>query len=106
MVMVAFCGADPFPGAQVCHNDGDTSNCRLVNLRWDTAYGNQADVDRHGTRCRGEDVFGAKLTETDVAMIRKRIAGGERNPVIASDFGVSTSTIHLIRHNRIWRHVA
>ncbi len=106
LVMRAFCGERPFEGAHICHNNGLTADCRLSNLRWDTAYGNQADVDRHGTRCRGEDVFGAKLTEQKVSAIRARIAAGDRNPPIANDFGVSISTIHLIRHNRIWRHVA
>ncbi|MED5545765.1 MAG: NUMOD4 domain-containing protein [Pseudomonadota bacterium] len=106
LVMTAFCGGRPFPGAQICHNDGNSTDCRLTNLRWDSAYGNQADVERHGTRCRGNDVYGAKLTEIDVIEIRARIARGERNPPIANDFGVSISTIHLIRHNRTWRHVA
>jgi len=106
IVMRAFCGEEPFEGAHVCHNDGITQNCQLTNLRWDTAAGNQADVDRHGSRCRGEDVFGAKLTEFKVGEIRKRVQAGERNPSIAADYGVSISTIHLIRHNRIWRHVA
>lgn len=31
---------------------------------------------------------------------------GERNRPIANDYGVSISTVHLIRHGRIWRHVA
>jgi FixJ family two-component response regulator len=56
--------------------------------------------------CRGSNVFGAILLEADVSEIRKRIHSGERNPSIASDYGVSISTIHLIRHNRTWRHVA
>lgn len=106
IVMRAFCGDEPFDGAHVCHNDGITSHCQLTNLRWDTAAGNQADIDRHGTRCRGEDVFGAVLTEDGVREIRRRLASGERYPTIASDHGVSVSTIYQIKHNKIWRHVA
>lgn len=106
LVLMAFCGVEPFPGAQAAHNDGDRRNPRLSNLRWATPSENQLDRVRHGTACRGEDVFGAVLTETKVRSIRQRIHGGERNRPIAEEFGVSTSTIHLIRHNRIWRHVA
>lgn len=104
-VLRAFCGPAPFAGADCAHNDGDPANSNLTNLRWATKVENQADVDRHGRRCRGERVFGAKLTEPRVREIRQRIAAGERNPPIADDFGVSISTIHLIRHNRIWSHV-
>jgi hypothetical protein len=104
-VLSAFCGPEPFEGAQVAHNNGNTWDCRLVNLRWATPVENQADVDRHGKRCKGEAVFGAVLSEPEVRHIRARIAQGERNRPIAEDYEVSVSTIHLIRHNRIWRHV-
>jgi len=106
LVLRAFCGPAPFDGAHGAHNDGDPKNCALTNLRWATPTENQADVDRHGRRCKGEDVFGAKLTEDGVRRVRALIAKGYRNPQIAKSFGVSPSTIHLIRHNRIWRHVA
>lgn len=106
LVLRAFCGPAPFYGAHGAHNDGDPQNCALANLRWATPVENQADVDRHGRRCKGEDVFGAKMTEDGVRKVRDLIAKGFRNPQIAKRFGVSVSTIHLIRHNRIWRHVA
>jgi hypothetical protein len=105
IVLSAFCGRAPFEGAQAAHNDGNPLNCALTNLRWATAVENQADVDRHGHRCKGSEVFGAVLDEERVAQIRSRIAAGERNPSLAAAFGVSISTIHLIRHRKIWRHV-
>lgn len=105
LVLSAFCGPAPFVGAQAAHNNGNPSDNTLRNLRWASPIENQADVDRHGRRCRGEEVFGAVLTEDDVKAIRRRVSAGERNRPIAESFGVSISTIHLIRHNRIWRHV-
>lgn len=105
VILSAFCGDKPFEKAHVAHNDGNPSNNKLTNLRWATALENQYDVLRHGNRCNGEDVFGAKLKADDIIRIRQRILNGERNKPIAEDFGVSISTIHLIRHNRIWRHV-
>ncbi len=105
LVLSTFCGPAPVCGAHAAHNDGDKSNNALRNLRWATSHENQADVDRHGRRCRGEAVFGAVLTEADVLEIRKRISFGERNRPLSEDFGVSVSTIHLIRHRKIWRHL-
>lgn len=106
VVLTAFCGPAPFPGAHAAHNNGDHTDCRLTNLRWTTPHENQADVARHGRRCQGEAVHNAVLTAREVREIRRRISAGERNPPLARAYGVSVSTIHLIRHNRIWRHVA
>lgn len=106
IVLSSFCGSEQFEGAHAAHNDGIPLNCRLDNLPWATPRENQADVERHGNRCKGEAVYGAVLTEDKVKEIRRRLACGERNPSIANDFEVSISTVHLIRHNKIWRHVA
>ena len=106
VVLSAFCGPPPFRGAHAAHNDGDVTNCKLTNLRWASPAENQADVARHGRRCCGEKVFGARLTEDDVRAIKRLIAAGTSNPVIANRYGVSISSIYLIRHNRTWRHVA
>lgn len=105
LVLSVFCGPPPFEGAQAAHNNGDPSDNSLRNLRWASPVENQADVDRHGRRCRGEDVYGAVLNETDVTEIRRLIKAGSRNRPLADLFGVSVSTIHLIRHNKTWRHV-
>lgn len=105
LVLKSFCGDRPFDGAQAAHNDGNAMNAKLSNLRWASAKENQSDIDRHGRRCQGVDVFGAVLDDDRVRDIRARLNSGDRNKPIANDFGVSISTIHLIRHNRIWRHV-
>lgn len=105
LVLSSFCGARPFPEAEAAHNDGNKLNCQLTNLRWATSKENAADVGRHGRRPRGEEIYGAVLTEPDVKNIRRAITRGARNPSIARAYGVSVSTIHLIRHNRIWKHV-
>ena len=105
LVLTTFCGPPPFEGAHAAHNNGDKSDNRLRNLRWASPTENQQDVDRHGRRCKGEDVFGAVLTEEDVLQIRRRVDRGERNRPIAEDYGVSISTVHLIRHRKTWRHI-
>lgn len=105
LVANTFLGAPPFVGAVIAHNDGNKQNNRVSNLRWATAVDNQADRARHNTRLAGSRVFGAKLKEADIPVIRSRILGGEKCSVIAADYGVSKSTIHLIKRNRIWREV-
>ncbi len=104
LVLTAFCGEPPFKGAQSAHNNGDTDNCALTNLRWASSLENHADMARHNRRCRGEDMHASVLKESDVVEIRRRLPY-ERNKPIAEDYGVSISTIHMIRHDRIWRHV-
>lgn len=105
LVINAFVGMAPFEGAMVAHNDGNTDNNRISNLRWASALENQADRARHNSRTIGSDVFGAKLDEKDIPGIRRRIALGERYPSIARDYGVSVSTISLIKLKRTWTHV-
>jgi hypothetical protein len=48
LVLEAFVGLRP-PGMEACHNDGDHTNDRLSNLRWDTSSGNSHDSVAHGT---------------------------------------------------------
>lgn len=105
LVAEAFLGKAPFDGALVAHNDGDKDNCRLINLRWASYVENTADRGRHFTRTHGSDVHGAKLDESDIPLIRARIAAGERYPAIAADFGVSVSTVSLIKKGKIWKQV-
>lgn len=105
LVLSTFCGPPPFDGAHAAHNNGDRSDNRLSNLRWASPLENQQDVDRHGNRCKGEEVFGSVLSEPDVLRIRQRIANGDRNRPIAEDYGISISTVHLIRHRKTWKHL-
>ncbi len=47
MVLEAFVGPRP-EGLVGCHNNGDPSDNRLENLRWDTQRNNNLDAVRHG----------------------------------------------------------
>ena len=48
LVLLAFVGAPP-AGTYACHNNGDSLDNRLANLRWDTVGANIADAVRHGS---------------------------------------------------------
>lgn len=47
LVLEAFVGPRP-DNCYGCHNDGDSTNNRLENLRWDSQSNNQMDTIRHG----------------------------------------------------------
>jgi len=47
LVLEAFAGPCP-DGMEACHGDGDPTNNRRLNLRWDTRSSNQLDTVRHG----------------------------------------------------------
>ena len=48
LIMRAFAGPRP-SGLEVCHNNGDPTDNRLENLRYDTRSSNHLDKQRHGT---------------------------------------------------------
>lgn len=48
LVLTAFTGPCP-DGFEGCHGDGDRTNNREPNLRWDTRRENVADMVKHGT---------------------------------------------------------
>ena len=53
----------------------------------------------------GKDVGTAKLTEADVLTIRQRIAAGESQLVVATDYPVNTRSISNIILRKTWAHI-
>lgn len=103
-VAEAFLGAPP-PGHEVCHNDGNRANARLSNLRYGTRTENMADAVVHGTRARGERAR-HRLTEEQVAEIRRRGAAGEAYSSLAREFGVTDASIRNVCIGKTWDHAA
>jgi HNH endonuclease/NUMOD4 motif len=101
LVLLAFAGPCP-DGMEGCHGDGDHTNNRLDNLRWDTRQGNRADAIRHGTLARGEVSRRAKLTAQDVRDIR---VSSDSERALAAHYGVSQVAIHYIKTRKTWKHV-
>lgn len=120
LVLEAFLGPAP-EGLEGCHNDGNTLNNWLDNLRWDTHENNELDKIRHGTiaqgdehysrRCpelvlRGEKNLASKLTEEDVVYLRRAIRSGKYYGQVAKELGLATQTVFLAAKGRTWAHVA
>lgn len=103
LVLEAFVGPCP-EGMESCHNDGDSRNCRLDNLRWDTHSNNTLDKATHGTfrDIRGELNPSAKLKLDQVIEIKLLIAKGLGNTKIASRFGLTHHKVSEIRRGVNW----
>lgn len=101
LILLAFVGPRP-SGMVGCHRDGNRSNNRPNNLRWDTQASNIADKVRHGTAQRGERSSSAILRADQAAEIRRRRAAGERGVDLAREFGVSTRAVSAIFVGRNW----
>lgn len=104
LVLEAFVGPRP-PGLICCHGDGDPSNNRVENLRWDSYLSNSADMLRHGTRPMGSRC-NAKLGEEEVREIRRLRSAGVRSSDLATTFGVTSPNIAAIVHRRSWSHLS
>jgi ribosomal protein L17 len=95
LVLQAFVGPCP-EGMEACHNDGNSLNNHLNNLRWDYRSSNQLDAVKQGTHSA------IKLTPGQVAEIR---SSAEPMLTLAKKYGVSRRTIRAVLLNLTWRHL-
>ena len=103
LVAAAFMGPKP-EDTEVCHNNGDKTDCRVSNLRYDTRRENGVDMDAHGTRVRGERYPNAKLN-THAAREIRRLRYSVTQAELARMFDVSPSAVQAVHDGRTWRHV-
>lgn len=107
----------PIPTAMmVCHHCDNPPCCDPAHLFLGTAGDNQRDMVAKGRKylvpaeqhVRGSAHHRAKLNETQVAEILRRLEGGRHGiqTALASEYGVSLSTIHLIKTGRNWRQIS
>lgn len=101
-VLLAFRG-DPPPGTECSHLNGNQLDNRLANLAWETHLVNMARKADHGTIVRGEAHGQARLTEREVAVIRRLLDGGVPGRTIALAFEVGEATVSQIRSGTTWQ---
>lgn len=91
-------------GEEVCHRNGNKTDCRLSNLRYGTHSENYADRVAHGGGNQGSRHGMARLTEHEVKEIRQ-LSDDLTDEVLAKMFFVSPRHINAIVFRRAWRHI-
>lgn len=96
----------PIPdGLCVLHRCDVRRCCRPDHLFLGTRVENQADMVSKGRSGRGESHSQAKLTESDVQMIRALGQQGLSQHQIAARFGVTPRYVRSILNGKAWTHV-
>jgi hypothetical protein len=101
LVLLTFVGPRP-RGYMAFHWRGTTGDDRLENLKWATPKEIQ-DGCRRRTKniARGEKHSRAKLTDVQVADVRRRLAAGETPTALAAELKVSRSHVGNIGAGRV-----
>lgn len=106
LVLNTFVGPRPEKGMHACHNNGNSLDNRLENLRWDTQKNNEADKILHGTAQIGEKNSQTHLTESDVLKIRELYSKKEKTPKeLRVLYNISNSTVWRIIKREYWKHI-
>jgi hypothetical protein len=108
LVLETFVGPCP-ECMECCHNNGNPSDNRLENLRWDTHSANARDAVKHGTavwvqQC-GEKHPKAKLTEEEVRWIDYQCRAGVPYKDIAWAYNTSEGNVSRIAQHKRWKHL-
>jgi hypothetical protein len=86
---------------EVHHKDGIKTNNRWSNLEWISV----PDHRRNQPYAKGSQQGNAKLTESNVAEIRRLCAEGLTHRTAANRFHVCRSAITMIVNRKNWRHI-
>lgn len=103
---LTFVGPIPDETPFVLHHCDNPPCVRLVHLYLGTHAQNTDDMVNRGRQAAGErNGGGAKLTDADVVVIRRRAARGESNASLAREYGVSTVALGFVVNRKTWKHV-
>jgi hypothetical protein len=105
LVLLAFVGPCP-DGMECCHTNGNRTDNRLTNLRWDTPKANAADKRAHGTHPEGEGNGNHKLTEQDVRDMRREHRAGRLTYAEAGRrYRLTRSAAKKVIDGSLWSHI-
>lgn len=107
LLLETFVGPCP-ANMESCHNDGNSTNNNLSNLRWDTKSNNSKDRIGHGTMHsqEGEKNPNVKLNDEEVKDIKSLLENTNMHQVeIGKIFDVTQATISGIKLRKNWRHI-
>lgn len=106
LVARTFIGPCP-PGLVVNHKDGDRGNNHRDNLEYVTTRENNVHAIRELGKPspKGSEQWMAKLTESDIPVMRSMKARGVQIKDIASHFHVAVTTAYSVFSGHTWKHV-
>lgn len=104
LVAEAFIGPRP-ADMQIAHNDGNSANNAVENLRYATSQENEADKHMHGTIRRGGETLNARLTDEEVLAMRREAAAGERVEALRIKYGISRRHAYQVIYGKRWAHL-
>lgn len=106
LVAEAFLGVRP-KGQVPNHQDGDPTNNRASNLKWETQSRNVQHAYELGLAdATGENNGQSVLTEADVIAIRSSYTGARgQQSAMSRAYGVNPTTIRDVIKRRTWTHV-
>lgn len=99
LVMLAFVGPCP-EGMEICHNNGDASDNRLENLRYDTRSENMRDIARLETPNKRR-----VLTKELIYAIREDLASGATVTSLAKKYNASVSSISALKRGKTFQYI-
>lgn len=112
LVAEAFIGPKPSPRHVVNHKDGNKKNNHVSNLEWATRKEDRAHAIRTGlfnpvdnNQTQGTDHWNARLNESKVRDIRRRVAAGEPRASVAKRYRITSGSVHDIVRLRSWAHL-
>lgn len=101
VIAQTFLGDRP-KGMHVCHNNGNCTDNKLSNLRYDTPKENEKDKILHGKAQRGTRCHWHKLNDDQVRQIRE-LAKQNISPIVISEmFGISRQNVSKIKLGTRW----
>jgi hypothetical protein len=101
-VAEAFLGPKPL-GYEVNHKDGNKRNNALSNLEYLTKIGNIQHAVNLGIHAHGERNGKAKLTASEVFLIRTLADSGVTPLSLSKQFEISLQRVYSIRSGKAWR---
>lgn len=104
LVLLTFEGERP-EGKETRHLNGNQKDNTLTNLTYGTPNENHKDKIEHGTTMRGEKHPLAKLTTSDIQLVRLLLTFGWSQTTIAKIVETTNHAIFSIKEGRTWSHL-
>lgn len=104
LVATHFIGAKP-RNHEINHKDGDKLNNSVSNLEFCSRSYNCHHAHKVLMRNQGSNSGSAKLNESLVREIFRKVQSGRMQKEVAKEYGVSNMTVSLLSRGKTWRHV-